>query len=151
MGPYRLREVANCFHLKLLMACGYPPQGAASYVRSEGLEEHRAWFESIHRHMGVQTTPYVKLSMDPWYGPLTSLCYMFMQPRSWCAWLPWDKRGLMKRNLRWISWQFYFWLIPILGPPVASFYPFFGEGSPTKIDYRKRKGTLIRTSQIWRT
>ena len=29
-----------------------------------------------------------------------------------------------------------------LGPPVATFYPFFGEGSPTKTDYRK-KGTLI--------
>ena len=26
-----------------------------------------------------------------------------------------------------------------LGPPVAPFYPFFGEGSPTKIDYRKNK------------
>ena len=29
-----------------------------------------------------------------------------------------------------------------LGPPVVPFYPFFGEGSPTKIDDRK-KGTLI--------
>ena len=27
------------------------------------------------------------------------------------------------------------------------FYPFFGEGSPTKIDYRK-KGTLILTSLL---
>ena len=27
------------------------------------------------------------------------------------------------------------------------FYPFFGEGSPTKIDYRKR-GTLILTSLL---
>ena len=35
-----------------------------------------------------------------------------------------------------------------LGPPVAPFYRFFffGEGSPTKIDYRKRSGTLIPTS-----
>ena len=24
----------------------------------------------------------------------------------------------------------------ILGPPVLPFYPFWGEGSPTKIDYR---------------
>ena len=31
-----------------------------------------------------------------------------------------------------------------LGPPVVPFYSFFGEGSPTKIDYR-RKGTLILT------
>ena len=36
-----------------------------------------------------------------------------------------------------------------LGPRCTSL-PFFGEGSCTKIDYRK-KGTLIRTSQIWRT
>ena len=27
----------------------------------------------------------------------------------------------------------------LLGPPVVPFYPFFGEGSPTKIDYRKKK------------
>ena len=36
-----------------------------------------------------------------------------------------------------------------LGPPVP-IYPFLGEGSPTKIDYRE-KGTLILTSQMWRT
>ena len=30
---------------------------------------------------------------------------------------------------------------------VVSFYPFFGEGSPAKIDYRK-KGTLILTSLL---
>ena len=35
--------------------------------------------------------------------------------------------------------------VPLLGPPVVPFYPFFGEGSPTKIDYSK-KGTLIPTS-----
>ena len=34
-----------------------------------------------------------------------------------------------------------------LGPPVVPFYPFWGEGSPTKIDYSK-KGTLIRTSLL---
>ena len=39
-----------------------------------------------------------------------------------------------------------------LGPPVVSFYTFFsGEGSPTRIDYRKKSGTLILTSKIWRT
>ena len=39
-----------------------------------------------------------------------------------------------------------FWLP--LGPPVVpSFYPSLGEGSPTKIDYRK-KGTLILTSLL---
>ena len=37
-----------------------------------------------------------------------------------------------------------------LGPPVVPFYPFLGEGSPTKTDYRK-KGTLIPTSKNWRT
>ena len=26
----------------------------------------------------------------------------------------------------------------ILGPPVVPFYPFLGEGSPAKIDYRKK-------------
>ena len=42
-----------------------------------------------------------------------------------------------------------FWL---LGPPArCPFSPtFFGEGSPTKIDHRK-KGALILTSEIWRT
>ena len=34
-----------------------------------------------------------------------------------------------------------------LGPPVVPFHPFFGEGYPTKIDYRK-KGTLILTSLL---
>ena len=33
------------------------------------------------------------------------------------------------------------------GPPVVPFYPFLAEGSPTKIDYRK-KGTLIPTSLL---
>ena len=37
------------------------------------------------------------------------------------------------------------WLVT-LGPPVP-FYPFLGEGSPTKIDYRK-KDTLILTSRL---
>ena len=31
--------------------------------------------------------------------------------------------------------------------PVVPFYPFLGEGSPTKIDYRK-KGALILTSLL---
>ena len=35
----------------------------------------------------------------------------------------------------------------LLGPPVVPFYPFFGEGVSTKIDYRK-KGTLILTSLL---
>ena len=35
--------------------------------------------------------------------------------------------------------------ILFLGPPVVPLYPFLGEGSPTKIDYRKR-GTQILTS-----
>ena len=33
------------------------------------------------------------------------------------------------------------------GPPVVPFYPFSGEGSPTKIDY-ERKGSLILTSLL---
>ena len=33
-----------------------------------------------------------------------------------------------------------------LGPPVVPFHPFLGEGSPTKIDYRK--STLILTSLL---
>ena len=31
------------------------------------------------------------------------------------------------------------------GPRVVPFYPFLGEGSPTKIGYRKKKGTLFLT------
>ena len=34
-----------------------------------------------------------------------------------------------------------------LGPPVVPFYTFLGEGSPTKIDYR-RKGTLVLASLL---
>ena len=34
-----------------------------------------------------------------------------------------------------------------LGPPVVPFYPCLGEGSPTKMDYKK-KGTLILTSLL---
>ena len=37
---------------------------------------------------------------------------------------------------------------PFLGLPVVPIYPFFGEGSPTKIDYRKKVGTLILTSLL---
>ena len=36
----------------------------------------------------------------------------------------------------------------LLGHPVVPFYPFVGEGSPTKIDYRKKVGTLILTSLL---
>ena len=44
--------------------------------------------------------------------------------------------------------QFGGWCKPhSLGPPVVPFYPFLGEGSPTKIDYRK-KVTLILTSLL---
>ena len=35
-------------------------------------------------------------------------------------------------------------MLTLLGPPVVPIYPFLGEGSPTKIDYRK-KGTLLLT------
>ena len=34
-----------------------------------------------------------------------------------------------------------------LGPPIVPFYPFLGEGSPTKTNYRK-KATLIQTSVL---
>ena len=34
-----------------------------------------------------------------------------------------------------------------LGPPVLPFYPFWGEGSPTEIDY-SNKGTLILASLL---
>ena len=36
-----------------------------------------------------------------------------------------------------------------LGPPVVPFYPFLGEGSPTKIDYRKR--VPLFCPLYWRT
>ena len=35
-----------------------------------------------------------------------------------------------------------------LGPPVVPFYPFWGEGSPTKIDYGKR-GNLSTGGSRW--
>ena len=35
-----------------------------------------------------------------------------------------------------------------LGPPVVPFYPFFGQGSPTKIDVLKKVGTLLLTSLL---
>ena len=40
------------------------------------------------------------------------------------------------------------WKRETLGFPVVPFYPFLGEGSPTKIDYRKKSGTLILTSLL---
>ena len=40
-----------------------------------------------------------------------------------------------------------FTLVYYTRSPVVPFYPFLGEGSPTKIDYRK-KGTLIPTSLL---
>ena len=37
----------------------------------------------------------------------------------------------------------------IIGPPVVPFFPFWGEGSPTKIDYSKKKtGTLFLSSLL---
>ena len=40
-------------------------------------------------------------------------------------------------------------LVHVLGPPVVPFSPLFGwEGFPTKIDYRKKSGTLILTSLL---
>ena len=41
-----------------------------------------------------------------------------------------------------------FFLGPLLGPPVVPFYPCSGEGSPTKIDCRKKKVPLFRSSQL---
>ena len=33
---------------------------------------------------------------------------------------------------------FWWFELAHVGPPVVPCYPFFGEGSPTKIDYRKK-------------
>ena len=38
--------------------------------------------------------------------------------------------------------------VELLGPPLVPFYPFLGEGSPSKIDYRKKVGTLSLTSLL---
>ena len=43
--------------------------------------------------------------------------------------------------------MFVSWPPLLLGPPVVPFYPCLAEGSPTKIDYRK-KGTLILSSLL---
>ena len=48
----------------------------------------------------------------------------------------------------WLPWFFGSTLVfNWSGLPVVPFYPFLGEGSPSKIDYRK-KGTLILTSLL---
>ena len=39
-------------------------------------------------------------------------------------------------------------LVLYLGRPVVPFYPLLGEGAPTKMDYRKKVGTLILTSLL---
>ena len=36
--------------------------------------------------------------------------------------------------------------VRLLGPPVVPFYPFLGEGSPTKIDYRKKGYPYVNLS-----
>ena len=47
-----------------------------------------------------------------------------------------------------VGWEIALWLInPKPGSPVVPFYPFWEEGSPTKIDYSK-KGALIQTSLL---
>ena len=57
---------------------------------------------------------------------------------------------LKGHHRRWVLLRVIPFPVPIeparLGPPVVSFYPFWGEGSPAKIDYRK-KGALILTSK----
>ena len=37
-------------------------------------------------------------------------------------------------------------VVALLGPPEVQFYPFSGEGSPTKINQNEKVGTLILTS-----
>ena len=39
---------------------------------------------------------------------------------------------------RHVSYMFLFFRVPFLGLPVLPFYPFWGQGSPTKIDYGKK-------------
>ena len=52
---------------------------------------------------------------------------------------------VVPNRLRNANFVFVFYLVEEdqLGPPVVPFYPFLGEGCPTKIDYRKKVGTLI--------
>ena len=62
----------------------------------------------------------------------------FMEPpRKTCGF--WKEQMKTKTNRRFQVWD--------LGPAVVPFYPFLGEGSPTKIDYRE-KGTPILTSRL---
>ena len=44
-----------------------------------------------------------------------------------------DLRSVASRDASWERDQ------SLLGPPVVPFYPFLGEGSPTEIDYRKKR------------
>ena len=42
-----------------------------------------------------------------------------------------------------ISKRFIPFLIPYIGPPVVTLYPFLGERSPTKVNYRKNKSSPL--------
>ena len=64
--------------------------------------------------------------------------------------------GARKGAMSWAKKHIWLWLCfwgTMLGPPVVPFYLFWGEGSPTKIDYGKSKigHQVIPTSNHWRT
>ena len=102
----------------------------------------------------------IDLPSDPFTCYLTggsSLCFPFggfhaRAPRNLKGAVRFFLRQHLKRGPPPLSRvpSFVFWphgTFQQLGPPVVPFYPFLGEGSPTKIDYR-RKGTLILTSLL---
>ena len=90
--------------------------------------------------------------LDPKRVP-SKKTHPYMKP--WPCWTLYCKRltsnritkGELTHKLGVIYQGFKDGHIHSLGPPVVPFTPFLGEGSPTKIDYRK-KGTLILNSLL---
>ena len=59
----------------------------------------------------------------------------------------WVSPGVKKENPFWCVLLLFFSHARKLGPAIGDlFYPFFGEGSPTKIDYKR--STLIKSSLL---
>ena len=81
--------------------------------------------------------------VEPWWNPGGTLVQPWCNPRGT---LPQGRPG-PPRSLSGLRPQSFQLFGKKLGAPVVPFYPFVGEGSPTKIDYKK-KGTLILTSLL---
>ena len=114
----------------------------------------KSWYHFVVKSNGFRNHP-----QDP--GP-----HCPRLPKARAAWAPSTAAAARHRSPAaseehsdFRDWSFlryiYIYIhIIFLSPPLAPFYQLFlGEGSPTKIDRteKRRNGTLIVTSQIWRT